>query len=76
MAARRRVDPLAQLAASVLARETTEIPWTLLRTTYFVMKWNPAALRHLRTWAEKHGIAVSIEAPPAGPDACVRFRVL
>ena len=75
MVAKRRIDPLAQLAASVLARET-EIPWALLRHTYLVMKWNPAALRHLASWAERHGIAVSVEGRTGAPDARVRFTVL
>ena len=76
MVAKRRIDPLAQLAASVLARETTEIPWALLRHTYLLMKWNPAALRHLASWAERHGIAVSVEGRTGAPDARVRFTVL
>ena len=74
MATRRRVDPLTQLAASVRARETTEIPWALLRHTYLVMKWNPAALRRLNRWAEKNRIVVTIEPGEAAP--MVRFTVL
>lgn len=75
MARKRRIDPLAQLAASVLARETTEIPWGLLRHAYFSGKWDRAALRHLSAWADKYGIAVSIEERNARRDAWVRFRV-
>ena len=74
MAARRRLDPLVQLAASVRARETTEIPWALLRNTYLVMKWDPAAVRRLKRWAETNRIAVTIEAGGAAP--VVRFTVL
>lgn len=72
---RRRVDPLGQLAASVLARETTEIPWGLLRQTYFTAKWDRSAVRQLGEWAERYGIRVSIEQPHPTPGTRIRFSV-
>ncbi len=70
-----RVDPLAQLAASVLARETTEFPWRLLRSMYFTTKWDRAAVRHLTQWADRHGIGVTIEPGQAARDTWIRFSV-
>lgn len=74
MAKRRHVDPLVQLAASVLARETTEIPWSLLRHTYFTAKWERAAVRHLARWAESYGIRVNVQGE-ARDDRSIRFTV-
>lgn len=75
MAKRRHVDPLVQLAASVLARETTEIPWVLLRHTYFTARWERAAVRHLARWAEKYGISVNIRQGNARDERWIRFTV-
>ncbi len=72
---RRQLDPLAQLAASVLARETTEFPWGLLRSMYFTAKWERAAMRDLALWADRHGIGVSVDQGDARSDTWVRFRV-
>jgi hypothetical protein len=75
MAKRGRINALDQLAASVLAGETTEFPWEILRSTYFTAKWDRAAARHLAQWAEKHGIGVAIEGHNAGSDTWIRFSV-
>jgi hypothetical protein len=77
MAKRRPVDPLQQLAASVLARETTEFPWTILRGAYFTAKWDRAAARHLAQWADKYRIRVRAERRVAGSNTSVgRFTLV
>lgn len=76
---RRGFNPLHQLAASVLAGETTEFPWTILRSTYFKARWERAASRDLARWAEAYGIEVTTEQRSAGRHASgvewVRFSV-
>lgn len=75
MPRKRPIDPLAQLAASVLARETTELPWRLLRHSYFTGRWEREALRGLKRWAEKHGITVDIERSNGPDDTSIRFSI-
>lgn len=79
MARRKRIDARHQLAASVLAGETTEVPWSILRSTYFTAKWDRTAARHLTQWADKYGIEVRTEQRNAGPHSSdaewLRFRV-
>lgn len=79
MAKRRRIDPLAQLAASVLAGETTEFPWGTLRSIYFPATWDRVAARQLSQWADKYGIEVRSERRNADPRTSemewIRFRV-
>lgn len=75
MAKRKRLDPLVQLAASVLAQETTEMPWGFLRHTYFTAKGDGAAARHLSEWADKYGIRVSVDGRNARRDPSVLFSL-
>lgn len=70
-----RLDPLAQLTASVLTGETTEIPWSVLRSTYFTAKWDRAAARDLSLWGDKHGIGVRVEQRDPRRDTWIRFSV-
>lgn len=80
MAKKRRIDPLEQLATSVLAGETTEFPWAILRSTYFTAKWDRAAARDIAQWADRYRIRVSKEQHSAGPNTSgaewIRFSLI
>lgn len=79
MARRKRIDARHQLAASVLAGETTEVPWSILRSTYFTAKWDRTAARTSHTVGRQVRNRRRTEQRNAGPHSSdaewLRFRV-